>query len=368
MENMITNMLECNGIGFDWPRYEQEILQEKLRIKEQLCSELCNHLKCQTEDITESKKLVWKLYKNNLYPESMSFDYLKEHRNEHAVYGLLYRYKRIQQFINQYGDKLHSQIQPDHRIHASWSLDGSKTGRMSCKEPNLQAFPSELKPYFRPQNGYCFVSGDYSQIELRILAELAQDANMIQSFCSGADIHAKTASVIFQKPLEQVSEQERSIGKRVNFGVCYGISANGLCEAVNQKSDANLTVQQADQIKINFYKAYSKIRAYHNHLLTTDKIVSLGGRQWTDYPKGIARVNLPVQASAAEGLKIALTALLKHLPDDCMLVNVIHDEIVLETPISKTTQIQPILQHFMIDGMSELVKSVPIIVDTMITL
>lgn len=367
MDNLITTTLERNGIGFDWQLYEQEILQEKLRAKKQLCTELCSELKCQEDCILDFKKLIWKIYRINLYPESLSFEYLKEHRSEHIVYDLLYRYKRIQQFLNQYGDKLHKQIQSDHRIHAQWSLDGAKTGRMSCKEPNLQAFPAELKPYFRPQNGYCFVSGDYSQIELRVLAELSQDPNMIHAFQSGVDIHTKTASVIFNKPINEISEQERMLGKRVNFGVCYGISAKGLCKTVNKKAALNLTVQQADQIKVNFYNSFPKILHYHNFLLTTKTIVSLGGKQWFDYPKGIARVNLPVQASAAEGLKRSLATLLEQIPNDCRLVNVIHDEIILEVPITKAESGESLLQQAMISGMQQLIKSVPIVVDTKIT-
>ncbi|MEM1485551.1 DNA polymerase [Oscillospiraceae bacterium PP1C4] len=361
--NRIAEALETNGIGFNWTKYEQGVLQDKKQQLEQNVSELCQLLNCQSDNIIDPKQLIWKLYKINLFPESLSFDFLKAHRH-HSVYDLLYRYKRTLQFINQYGDKLFQQIQPDGRIHANWTMDGAKTGRMSSKEPNLQAFPGEIKPYFRPKKDYCFVSGDYSQIELRVLAELSQDSNMIQSFISDIDIHIKTASVVFNKPIEQISEEERTIGKRVNFGVCYGISAKGLCETVNKKTNVNLSFQQADKIKLNFYNAYPKILNYHNFLLKTDTIVSLGGRQWIDYPKGIARVNLPVQASAAEGLKIALTILMECLPDDCLLVNVIHDEIILEVPIPKAEQIQILLEQSMITGMKQLVKSVPIVVDT----
>jgi len=324
-------------------------------------------LNCNSNVAKDFKKLIWKLYSNNIFPESLSFEYLKANRDVQPIYGLLYRYKRISQFLNQYRDKLYKQIQADGRIYAKWSIDGAKTGRMSCKEPNLQAFPNEIKPYFKPKEGNCFVSADYSQIEIRVLAELSQDKNLIEVLKQGNDIHTNTASSIFNKPINLITDEDRTIGKRINFGMCYGISAYGLCETVNKNTTEKITLQEADLMKQHFYDTYPKIKVYHNYLLTAESIKSLGGNEWIDYPKGIARINLPVQASAAEGLKLALLMLIENIPDDCLLVNVIHDEIVVEAPTQQADKVTDLLKKYMVNGMQQLVKAVPIIVDIDIT-
>ena len=362
--NCIIEALEHNGIGFDWHSYKHNILEKKEQEQKDCVLNICNMLNCNSKVAKDFKKLIWKLYSNNIFPESLSFEYLKANKDVQPIYGLLYRYKRISQFLNQYGNKLYKQIKYDGRIHAKWSIDGAKTGRMSCKEPNLQAFPSEIKPYFKPKEGNCFVSGDYSQIELRVLAELSQDKNLIEVLKQGNDIHTNTASSILNKPINLITDEDRTIGKRVNFGMCYGISAYGLCETVNKYTAQKITLQEADLMKQHFYNTYPIIKQYHNYLLTAQSIKSLGGNEWINYPKGIARINLPVQASAAEGLKLALSMLIKNMPDDCLLVNVIHDQIVLETPLYKAEKTKTLLQQCMVDGMQKLVKNVPIIVDT----
>lgn len=368
MKHLICQMLEQNGIGFDWARYQSDVLKTKAEQEEQVVKALCSLLHCSKRALLDPNWQAWCLYHNRIYPKSLAIDYLKEHRQEHEAYELLYRYKRLRQFQNQYGNKLFEQIDPDGRIHAEWSLDGAKTGRMSCCKPNLQAFPNEVKPYFKPRDGYCFVSGDYSQIELRVLAELSGDKCLIQSFRDKVDIHTGTASKVFDKPLCQITEEERTVGKRINFGICYGISSQGLCKVLKKATGHTVDIREADAMRQNFYSTHPEILAYHDALLKAQTITSLGGQTWNNYPPGIARINLPVQASAAEGLKLALFDLIIHLPEDCLLVNVIHDEIILEVPVEKSEHMQIVLQKSMVDGMQRILKSVPIEVDINIKL
>ncbi len=358
--NRIIKSLEENGIGFDWTGFSQSVLLQKHILLEQYIKELCRLLNCKPDCITDPKRLIWRLYANKIYPASLSFEFLKENRTACREYELLYSYKKTVQFLKQYGDTLKARL-VDGRLHGTWTMDGAVTGRMTCKEPNLQAFPAEVKNFFQPREGYCLIFCDYSQIELRVLAELSQDANMIKAFAANTDIHTKTASAIFNKPFTAITAQERTIAKRVNFGICYGISVQGLCDVVNNKTDVNLSFEEANRLKKSFYDTYPQIREYHNHLLTTETIESLGGRQWVNYPRGIARVNLPVQASAAEGLKLSLDILVNSLPDDCYLVNVIHDEIIIEAPNNDCIeQNSTLLTQSMIAGMGMLVKSLPV--------
>ncbi len=352
-------VLTRNGIGFDWQRYAAEILTGKRAEAEQLLAELSQQLSCPKAIVEESTQLIWQLYRHQLYPASLGLEWLKKNRDQHPVYELLYRYKRLRQFLTQYGDRLQRQVQADGRIHAQWQMDGAKTGRMVSSNPNLQAFPRKLHQYFVPAEGNCLIHGDYSQIELRVLAQLSDDSNLLQAFRNNQDIHFQTAAALLQKNPAAITEEERALGKRVNFGICYGISAYGLCKAA-AKHGIVLTQQEADAMKKGFYDTYPQVRRYHDHLLTSSVITSLGGRQWIDYPKGIARVNLPVQGSAAEGMKLVLEMLVEQLPEDCLLVNAIHDEIVLECPQTKAGQAEQLLHSCMVTGMQKLITKIPV--------
>lgn len=359
-ENIIA-ALETNGIGFDWDSFKSELLNSKQAEQRSKMEQLAALLNCSIDDVLDPKKLIWKLYDKGIYPESLSLEYIKANRDQSEIFSLLYKYKKLKQFLNQYGDKLHQKMR-NGRIYGKWSIDGAKTGRMTCKEPNLQAFPGAVKPYFIPAEGMCFVSGDYSQIELRVLAELSQDENMIDMLVRGTDIHKHTASVILGKPVEDITVDDRAIGKKVNFGMCYGISAYGLCETINKYVANQITLEDANLMKMRFYNTYPKIGDYHNRLLTADVIESLAGNRWVDYPKGIGRINLPVQASAAEGLKLALAMLMPVLPAECLLVNVIHDEIILEVPAEQSLQMATLLEKCMVEGLRSIIKTVPVTV------
>lgn len=360
----IVDTLETNGIFFDWDAYATELLSNKQNDFNRTTQALASLLHCPTYRVIESKKVIWELYKNNLYPESLSLEYLKAHRNDNPIYEQLYHLRRLHQFLAQYGEKLRTYRSPDGRIHAKWKLNGAKTGRMTCSEPNLQAFPNEIKPYFRAEDGNCLISGDYSQIELRMLAELSGDQHLRRCFKKGMDIHRQTAATIYNIPLDKVSDEQRAIAKKVNFGLCYGISANGLSDLLTNKAGVPTTLKEANSLRTAFYKAYPQVLSYHNSLLTAKTITSLGGQEWRDYPSGVARINLPVQASAAEGLKEALQLLLDNAPSEAKLVNVVHDEIVVEAPMDIAESTRKLLEECMIDGMRRLGCTVPITVDT----
>ena len=360
--NPVIEALETNGIGFNWNRFDSEILNKKRNEIHELTTEIASILSCSTIDVYSNTKLIWKLYNNEIFPESLSLEWLKANKTSHNVIALIYQFKRTQQFLNQYGDKLKNKIH-DGRIYASWTIDGAKTGRMTCANPNIQAFSKEASSYFEPREGHVFVKGDYSQIELRVLAELSHDDNLIAQLSQNIDIHRITASKIFSKPIHEVTETERSIGKRVNFGICYGISAYELCHMINKSMMDKITVEQADSMKEQFYMAYPRVRHYHDHLLKSNAITSLGGTTWTTFTSVNAKVNLPVQASAAEGLKMALVNLISRLTTDCLLVNVIHDEIVLEAKQERQEDMAIILEQCMISGMTQLIKRVPVIVN-----
>lgn len=368
MSNNITNLLEVNGIKFDYPAFyesrvkprelEQAILANKIKAKLDVKAE--SYL-----NLDDTKDVVKALYKCGIYPESLSFDYLAKHKDDNDIYKLLLQYKNNNQFLHLYRDKLITQISSDGRLHSNWNINGSKTGRMTCSNPNLQGFPNDMKEFFIPEEGNVFVICDYNQIELRVLGELAKEQNMIKAFKEARDIHLETASFILQKDISLIDDVVRKLGKKINFAMVYGVSAYGLSKILN-KEGIPVTQLQADYIRTLFYKKYTNIYRLHNILLTADVIRSIGGRSWTDIPKGdVKRLNLPIQASAAEGFKEALALLVEFLVKypRWKIINVIHDEVLLEVPITEAEKAKVILQKSMVQGMETILKIVPVVVD-----
>lgn len=229
----------------------------------------------------------------------------------------------------------------------------------------MQGFPNGIKEFFIPEEGNVFVIGDYNQIELRILAELAGEKKMIKKFKESRDIHSETAALILQKNENLIDNAERKLGKKVNFSMVYGVSTYGLAKILN-KEGISVTQSQADYIRTLFYRSYPNIFKLHNILLTADVIRSVGGKIWNNIPKGdVKRMNLPIQASAAEGFKEALALLVESLKEypEWKLTNIIYDEVLLEVPAYEAEKAKQILQKSMIQGMESILKIVPVIVD-----
>lgn len=368
-DNKIIEMLQSNGIKFNYKSFNEAMIRKKELEQAQLAEEIKAKLGMDCLDLNNVRDVIQVLYRSNIYPKSLSFEFLSQHRTDNEIYKLLLEYKTINQFLHLYRDKLKTQIGDDGRIRGIWSIDGSKTGRMTCSEPNLQGFPNSMKEFFVPEEGKIFVIGDYSQIELRVLAELARETNMIKAFKEQKDIHAETAAFLFQKDVSLIDEGARGLGKRVNFAQCYGVSSYGLPKIL-KKEGIIITKSQANYIINLFYKKYPNIYRFHNMLLTSDSIRSVGGRVWGDIPKGDGkRLNLPIQASAAEGFKEGLKILVEELErrPSWKIVNVIHDEVLLEVDESEAEEAKEILETCMKKGMEKILKIVPVVVDIKIS-
>lgn len=363
--NKIIDMLQKNGIKFNYQSFNEALIKKKEAEQSQISEEIKSELGVTALDLDNVRDVIQALYKCNIYPKSLSFEFLSQHRTDNEIYKLLLEYKNINQFLHLYRDKLKTQIGDDGRLHGIWSIDGSKTGRMTCSEPNLQGFPNSMKEFFLPEEGNVFVIGDYSQIELRVLAELARETTMIKAFKEQKDVHAETAAFLFKKDIDLIDDFERKLGKKCNFLQCYGGSSYGL-QKILKKEGIIITEYKANYIINLFYKKYPNIYRLHDMLLRSDSIRSVGGRVWSEIPKGDGkRLNLPIQASAAEGFKEGLKLLVEELErrPSWKIVNVIHDEVLLEVDESEAEQAKDILESCMRRGMEKILKVVPVEID-----
>ncbi len=228
------------------------------------------------------------------------------------------------------------------RIHASFRLGGTATGRLSCSAPNIQNPPraKEFRALFSAQHSRRMVVADYSQIELRVAALVSGDKSMLTAYANGEDLHKLTASVIAQVPIDGVTPEQRQAAKAVNFGLLYGQGARGLARYARIKYGVTMSVKEADAARQAFFKAHIGLKRWQTDTgrkaEKTGKAVTPGGRirDFNMEPKGYRyteTLNTPIQGGAAEVLLAALARLENHLRNlDAKLVNIVHDEIVLE--------------------------------------
>lgn len=281
---------------------------------------------------------------------STNAEVLEGLKSEHVVIEYILEYRSLTKLKSTYCDGLVKVIAEDGRIHTFFNQVETRTGRISSLEPNLQNIPirtelgREMRKFFVAAPGKTLVDADYSQIELRVLADLANDENMINAFNSGKDIHTATAAQVFNLPEELVTKQMRSSAKAVNFGIVYGIGAFSLAK------DIGVSRREAQEYIDNYLLTYSGVKKYMTHVIdlarergysetlfnrrrylpelnASNHMVKAAGER-------IAR-NMPIQGTAADIIKIAMVRVDKRLTDENMqsrLILQVHDELIVEAP------------------------------------
>lgn len=270
--------------------------------------------------------------------------------HEHPCISQILEYRSLSKLKSTYCDGLLKVIEPDGRIHTRFNQVETRTGRISSLEPNLQNIPirtelgREMRKFFVAGEGKKLVDVDYSQIELRVLSDLANDETMINAFNNGDDIHTITASQVFNMPVEMVTPKMRSSAKAVNFGIVYGIGAFSLAK------DIGVTNKEAKQYIDNYLGTYSGVDAYMKQMIELAKDkgysetlfhrkrylpeLSSSNHMMRAFGERVAR-NMPIQGTAADIIKIAMVKVDKRLRDEQMqahLILQVHDELIVEAP------------------------------------
>ena len=294
------------------------------------------------------------------------------------------KYRALNQTIKTFGENLISWILPeDGRIHAEFHQDGTMSGRFSCSDPNLENIQKKgnegriLRSCFVPPKGCKFIIADYSQIELRIAAELSGDENMLDILCDPrGDVHRLTASIMFGVPYELVTKEMRDAAKTLNFGIIYGMTIRTLQERINcEYADA---VSHMQNYRRTYPTLFEWIEARGARALSEGKATTIGGRvRWfppedslSEKEKGFyLRVgrNHPIQGCSADMTKSAITILYEPLLKfDSYIINCIHDELLIETPIDNAVKVAMLVKEKMIIAGEMFLKQVPILVEVKI--
>ena len=293
---------------------------------------------------------------------STGADVLEKLRKYHPIIDEVLEYRKLTKLNSTYVDGLLKVIGEDGKIHSYFRQTETRTGRISSTEPNLQNIPvrtelgRNMRKFFIAQKGRILLDADYSQIELRVLAHIANDKAMLEGFSSGEDIHAITASQVFDMPLEFVDKSMRSAAKAVNFGIVYGIGAFSLSQ------DIGVTVAEADRYIKNYLNKYNGVAKYMNEVVENAKRdgfvkTFFGRRRYVpelNASNGLMRkfgervaMNAPIQGTAADIIKLAMVNVYKRLNEeklDAKLILQVHDELIVESSKADADRAAEILQ------------------------
>ncbi len=302
---------------------------------------------------------------------STNQEVLEKLMDKHEIIPKIMYYRQITKINSTYVEGLKNVIDEDGRIHSNFNQTVTTTGRLSSTEPNLQNIPvrhemgKEIRKVFIPfEKGDILVSGDYSQIELRVLAHIAGDENMIDAFKHHSDIHTKTASEVFKVPVEEVTSLMRSRAKAVNFGIVYGISAFSLAQ------DLKISKKEAEEYMEIYFDRYPKIKDYLEKVVEDAKktgyvLTILNRRRFIPEIKSSNKIvkalgdrlamNAPIQGSAADIIKLAMVNVYKKLNEKNLkskLILQVHDELILNVKKDEFEEVKALL----IDEMENAIK------------
>lgn len=368
--------LEKNGVKVDKDillSFGDKLKERIAKLTEEIYS-LCN----EEFNINSTKqlgeilfeKLGLKSGKKTKTGYSTSVEVLEKIKKEHPVIPLILEYRQLTKLNSTYVEGLLTCIASDGRIHGKFNQTVTATGRISSTEPNLQNIPTrlplgrEIRKVFVPEDGYIFLDADYSQIELRVLAHMANDETLINAYKSHADIHSVTASEVFGVPFDEVDDLMRRKAKVVNFGIVYGISSFGLGQ------DLDISRKEAESYIEKYFDTYKGVKKYLDDIVSFAKkngysltlfnrrrpIPELASSNFMTRSFGErAAMNSPIQGTAADIIKISMINVDRELKERKLkskLILQVHDELIVETLKSE----EEIVREIMVRNMMEAAK------------
>ena len=374
--------MEIAGIAFDAPGWLARTLEDEAQL-EALSHQLHTHARDVGMSVNWASSPQIKTLFQTLGIELPNARSATLKKIDHPIAKLLVNHKEVAKRVSTYGRSvIDSFFDTDSgRVYPVYFQNGTATGRMSCGGPNIQQIPKAraFRACFCAAPERALIKADYSQVELRIAAALANDPTMLKAFRAETDLHALTASRLLHLPQNQVEPRHRQLAKSVNFGLLYGMGVNGLQQDAEAKYGVRMSDREAAQYHRAFFLTYPGIAGWHQqakqqaeqvrHQASGLETRTLTGRRFLGVRHFNALLNIPVQGTGGDGLKLALARLFEHrdqapraLPVAC-----VHDEILVEAPLADAQAAQAWLTSHMVEAMREIVADqVPIAVEAVI--
>lgn len=379
--------MEMNGVCLDTVSLKEtsEVLTNRLKVIENKIYELSGETfniaspKQVGEILFDKLKIVEKAKKTKTGQYVTNEEVLQGLKHKHEIVGNILEHRGLKKLLGTYVDALPSLINKrTGRIHTSFNQTIASTGRLSSSDPNLQNIPvrgeegKEIRKAFIPESGCLFFSADYSQIELRVMAHLSNDENMIEAFREGYDIHAATAAKIYKEDMNEVSRDQRTKAKRANFGIIYGITIFGLAERLDISRD------EAKQLIDGYFETYPKVKEYMETAKETARkngyvetlfkrrryLADINSRNAT--VRGFAErnaINAPIQGTAADIIKVAMINIYNRFNNEGIrskMILQVHDELNFSVYPDEKEKVEKIVLEEMQGAFS---MKVPLVAD-----
>ncbi len=369
----IINM-QSRGIYLDrdrWGKVRKEYEQQRDDLGDKIFQELGTRF-----NIASSPQLLEVLRAYGIELQSTNSNVLIEQAKEYPIIAKIIKYRSLNTIINTFLKGFESYIQEDGRLRGNWWQIGTRTGRTSCQEPNLSNIPKipKIRACFAAADGYLLVDADYSQIELRLAAKRMNVPTLIEAFTQGQDIHALTGSFIYDCQIDDLTSEQRKLGKILNLGLIYGMGAEKFRLNAAKKFSVYLSLARAKELRELFFSLYPEIEEYHQNCRRKwqqgqQQARSTLGRIniWSSKsPKLNQIINYPIQADCADILKRAiaswyLKSIRLHL--DAHLVLTAYDQLVIEAKKEQANSVAETLERLMIEAGRKLLYPVPVVID-----
>ena len=369
-----TAKLELNGIPIDKEELEKK-LKEQERLLQKKVMDFMVKYRIDPMSPKQVGELLTKRFKLDL-PKTgkgnVSTDdrVLSEYASHPVISELLdiRGMKKIIEKLQEIKERIRG-----NRVYPEFKQIGAVTGRMASMNPNVQNIPRNLRSIFKAEEGNVFVIADFSQIELRIASEYVGEEKMLHAFRQGKDLHRYTASIFLGKPEEDITKEERQLAKAVNFGLIYGISAKGLVEYAKTYG-IDLSLESAQKIRDSFFEYYTSFKAWHERVKKELKDYkesrghTLLGRPYVAHTFPDA-VNYPIQGTGADLLKLSVLMFDAELRKEGLkakVVNLVHDEILVECKEEYAEYIKELLKRAMLHAGRVILKQVPVEVEVFV--
>ncbi|MGB9940242.1 DNA polymerase [Methanosarcina sp.] len=370
--------LELSGVNTDVQKVAEINSQlEERRVK--LAQSLANSFKPHTVNINSPVQLKDALNRLGIPVDGTSAGELMKY--DHPVIDTLLEYREVNTLITKFTSRIQQFINPvTGRVHSDFNQYGAKSGRFTSSNPNLQQQPSrftEWRSIYKAASGYKIITADYSQIELRILGQVSQDKEFLRAYNSGEDLHQLTASKIYRVPLDQVTKVQRTVAKKVNFGLSYGLWVPGLIKNLRQ-AEITLGTEEAEKVIKDYFKAYPSVKSYLWDISEEGAkkfaLKNKAGRyikfeRTLDKSKinSVKRQskNLPIQSLCADMIKVAMANIFLKLEPKGVIrfVNTIHDELCFEAPEAMAEEVAQIVKEEMEKAGKVYLKDLPCVAE-----
>lgn len=391
--------MELNGVRLDldkWQLLKQDLLQQQTELEKKLQAHLIKSDRPKGSgfanrsgntlltklgsniNLSSPKQVVTAFNQLGIDVRSTNVRELIPLAQDYPVIRWLLEYRSLTTRINTFSVGLPQFIHPvTNRIQGHWWQIGARSGRFSCREPNLTNIPHDpqTRQCFTAAPGNVIIKADYSQIELRLMAKASGDRRMIEAYRQGEDLHKLTASFLFDRAIEDIEDDERKLGKIVNFGLIYGMGVAKFCLTTAKKHNIYLSKSQANQFRQKFFLLYQGVAAYHQRIRRewqADSRVSysLDGRRrvWSKRTKPTLNelLNHPIQGTNATIIKRAIalldSSLLSKVPQ-IKLILVVHDEIDLEVPQELADKAARCLSYCAVEAARPIFNPIPVEVE-----